>query len=77
MSHSSGLGYDFLTPELLQYRQYMKDEDNPLTSLVSKHHHLPQIDLANNLYIRKCGHSYMNPAKVGSTHVGLTGPGKL
>lgn len=73
MSHSSGLGYDFLTPELLQYKQYMKDEDNPLTSLVSEHYYLPSIDLANRLYIRKRGHSYMSPAKAGSTHVGLTG----
>ena len=40
MSHSSGLGYDCLTPELQQYKVYMKDEDNPLASLVREYDHL-------------------------------------
>jgi len=40
MSHSSGLGYDFLTPELLQYKQYTKDEENPLVTLVRGYHSL-------------------------------------
>lgn len=40
MSHSSGLGYDFLTSELLQYKQYTKDEENPLVTLVRGYHSL-------------------------------------
>lgn len=82
LTHSSGMGYDFLSPLLKRWRDWTQVDPQSIVGIIVCW------SLSDNLVLRfrqvdhsdrkssTHSHFYMNQAKVGSTAAALTGPAR-